>query len=112
MEKAYHFLYKTDEYILDLIDELGLGPKLKYFPSSVSTYYDGVLYPMMTPMDLIRFMPISFADRIRAGLTVLWLQRMPNWRRLSGITALDWLRRWAGRRVTDVILGTAAARQI
>jgi protoporphyrinogen oxidase len=54
-------------------------------------------------MDLIKFTPLSFVDRIRAGVTVLWLQRVPNWRRLSGVTALDWLRRWAGRRVTDVI---------
>ena len=112
VEKAYHFLYKTDEHILDLIDELGIGQKLKYFPSSVSTYYGGVLYPMMTPIDLIRFTPLSFVDRIRAGVTVLWLQRVPNWRRLSGVTALDWLRKWAGRRVTDVILGAAASWQV
>lgn len=103
VEKAYHFLYKTDEHILDLIDELGIGQKLNYFPSSVSTYYGGVLYPMMTPIDLMRFTPLGFVDRIRAGVTVLWLQRVPNWRRLSGVTALDWLRGWAGRRVTDVI---------
>ena len=103
VEKAYHFLYKTDDYILDLIEELGLRQKLKYFPSSVSTYYDGVLYPMMTPIDLMRFTPLNIVDRIRAGVTVLWLQRVSNWRRLSGITALDWLRAWAGRRVTDVI---------
>jgi protoporphyrinogen oxidase len=94
---------QTDEHIFDLIDELGIGQKLKYFPSSVSTYYGGVLYPMMTPIDLIRFRPLSFVDRIRAGVTVLWLQRVPNWRRLSGVTALDWLRGWDGRRVTDVI---------
>ena len=103
VEKAYHFLYKTDRYILSLVDELGLTDKLSFHPSSVSTYYDGVLYPMMTPIDLIRFTPISFINRIRAGITVLWLQRVRDWRKLSEITALEWLRRWAGRQVTDVI---------
>jgi len=103
VEKAYHFLYKTDEYILALVDELGLNDRLSFHRSSVSTYYDGVLYPMMSPTDLIRFTPISLVNRIRAGLTVLYLQRVRNWRSLSEITALEWLRRWAGREVTDVI---------
>jgi protoporphyrinogen oxidase len=103
VEKAYHFLYKTDEYILALVEELGLKEKLSFNRSSVSTYYDGVLYPMMSPVDLIKFTPLSLINRIRAGVTVLWLQRVKNWRALSEITALEWLRRWAGRQVTDVI---------
>lgn len=103
VEQAYHFLYKTDEYILALVDELGLSDKLTYHKSSVSTYYDDVVYPMMSPVDLIKFKPIGFIDRIRAGVTVLWLQKVKNWRKLSETTALEWLRKWAGRRVSDVI---------
>lgn len=103
VEQAYHFLYKTDEHILELVEELGLSDRLAYHKSSVSTYYDGTLYPMETPLDLLRFKPIGLVDRIRAGLTVLWLQRVKNWRKLSDITALEWLRKYAGRRVTDVI---------
>ncbi|MFN7163468.1 MAG: FAD-dependent oxidoreductase, partial [Hyphomonas sp.] len=47
--------------------------------------------------------PISFVDRIRAGVTVLYLQRVKNWRKLENITALEWLRKYAGRSVSDVI---------
>ncbi len=103
VEQAYHFLYKTDEYILALAEELGISDALTFHKSSVSTYYGDKLYPMMTPMDLVRFKPLSFINRIRAGVTVLWLQRVKNWRKLSTITALDWLRKYAGRQVTDVI---------
>lgn len=103
VEQAYHFLYKTDEYILGLVDELGLGDKLEYHKSSVSTYYDGKLYPMENPIDLIKFTPISFIDRIRAGVTVLWLQKEKNWKKLSTITAYDWLNKWAGKDVVRVI---------
>ena len=103
IEQAYHFLYKTDEFILAMVEELGLDDKLTFHKSSVSTYYGDTLYPMETPIDLIRFNPIGFFDRIRAGVTVLWLQRERNWRKLSKITALDWLRKYAGRAVTDVI---------
>lgn len=103
VEQAYHFLYKTDEYILALVDELGLTDALTYHKSSVSTYYNNKLYPMETPIDLIRFDPISFIDRIRAGVTVLYLQRVKDWKKLENITALEWLRKYAGRSVTDVI---------
>lgn len=103
VEQAYHFLYKTDEYILALVDELGLTDALTYHKSSVSTYYNDKLYPMETPIDLIRFDPISFIDRIRAGVTVLYLQRVKDWKKLENITALEWLRKYAGRAVTDVI---------
>ena len=103
VEHAYHFLYKTDEYILGLVKELGLEDKLTFHKSSVSTYYGDTLYPMETPIDLIRFKPISFIDRIRAGVTVLYLQRVKNWRKLENITALEWLRKYAGRSVSDVI---------
>jgi protoporphyrinogen oxidase len=103
VEQAYHFLYKTDDHILALTEELGFRDKLTYHKSSVSTYYDGTLYPMETPVDLIRFTPIGFLDRIRAGVTVLYLQKVKNWRALSDITALEWLRKYAGRAVTDVI---------
>lgn len=103
VEQAYHFLYTTDEYILAMVEELGLSDLLTYHKSSVSTYYDGTLYPMETPLDLIKFTPISFIDRIRAGVTVLYLQKVKNWRGLSNTTALAWLRKYAGRRVSDVI---------
>ncbi|KUJ85728.1 hypothetical protein AVO45_01710 [Ruegeria marisrubri] len=103
VEQAYHFLYKTDAHILSLVEELGLSDHLTYHKSSVSTYYDGTLYPMEKPIDLIRFKPLSLFNRIRAGVSVVWLQREKDWRKLSGTTALEWLRKYAGRQVTDVI---------
>lgn len=103
VEKAYHFLYRTDEYMLGLLDEINLKDQLTYHPSSVSTYYDDVLYPMMTPVDLIKFKPLKLVNRIRAGLTVLYLQNVKNWEKLTHITAIDWLRKYAGDEVVDVI---------
>lgn len=103
VEQAYHFLYKTDEYILALAEELGFRDTLTYHKSSVSTYYGDRLYPMETAVDLVKFTPLSFHNRVRAGLSVLYLQRVKDWRPLSKVTALEWLRKNAGRQVTDVI---------
>ena len=103
LERAYHFLYQTDEHIIALADELGIGDALEFHDSSVSTYYDGVLYPMMTPLDLLRFTPLSPLNRIRAGVSALMIQQVRNWEKLTDVTALEWLRKYAGRHVTDVI---------
>ena len=103
VEKAYHFLYKTDKHMIRLLEELGLRDKLTYYKSSVSTYYGSQLYPMMNPIDLIKFLPLKFHNRIRAGLVVLYLQNVKNWRKLAEISAMEWLTKFAGKQVTDVI---------
>lgn len=72
--KIYHFLYKTDADILGLLEELGIREKLVFHNSSVSTYYGGKLYPFMTPVDILRFTPLSFLNRIRFGVVGLYLQ--------------------------------------
>ena len=60
VERAYHFLYRTDEHMISLLEELGMRERLSYHRSSVSTFYDGTLYPMENPVDLLRFTPLSF----------------------------------------------------
>lgn len=36
---------------------------------------------MTTPLDLLKFKPLKFHDRIRAGLSILYLQKIKNWKR-------------------------------
>lgn len=103
IEKAYHFFYKTDWHLLGLAEELGLGDRAVFYPSSIATYYQGKLYPFMTAKDLLTFSPLPFWDRIRTGLVAVYLQRLKNWQPLSRVTAHDWLMRWAGRKTTEVI---------
>lgn len=103
VEMAYHFVYKTDNHMIALLKELGMEDDLSFYPSSISTYYKKKLYPMVSPLDLLKFTPLSFIDRIRAGLTVLYLQKVKNWQKLTSITAIDWLNKYAGTKVTSVI---------
>ena len=103
LERAYHFLYKTDQDIIELVEELNIREKLHFYNSSLATYYAGKLYPMMTPLDLVRFTPLSFLNRIRAGMVVLYLQYVKNWQKFTKITAYDWLLKWAGSHVTEII---------
>lgn len=103
LEMAYHFLYKTDKDIQQLLEELGIRDKLEFHDSSISTYYDGVLYPLMKPLDLLKFKPLGFFDRIRAGLVVLYLQFRKDWEDFRYVTAYDWMKKYAGKNVVRVI---------
>lgn len=103
LEKAYHFLYKTDRYMIDLAEEIGVGDTLHFYSSSVSLFYDGKLYPFMTPKDLLSFKPLSFFNRIRAGVIALYLGKVRRWEKFARVTAYDWMLRWGGKEVTRVI---------
>lgn len=103
LEKIWHFLYMTDSEALSLAEELGVRDKLVFHQSSVSTYYDGKLYPFMTPVDLLRFKPLSFINRLRTGVVGLYLQHIKNWEPLTRITAYEWMKKRAGKQATDII---------
>ncbi len=103
IEKVYHFLYMTDADALGLLEDLGVRDKLTFYDSSVSTYYDGTLFPFMTPKDLLTFTPLSLLDRIRTGAVAFYLQRCKNWKPLTKITAYDWMKKYAGKHATRII---------
>lgn len=99
LEVAYHHLFRTDSHIIQLLEELGLGHKLVWRPSSVAVIDHSQVYPFGGALDLLRFQPLAFRDRLRLGAVILALQRRKDWRSLVNITAADWMRRACGERV-------------
>ena len=105
LERGYHHLFTSDTDIVELIEEIGLGHRMRWVDSKVGTFHGGKIYDFVTPMDLLKFTPLSLVDRIRLGLVTLYLQRRKSWRELEAITAAEWLRKRAGKRVYDVFWG-------
>lgn len=105
LERGYHHWFTSDTDIVDLTREIGLGHQIRWIDSSVGTLWDGRIYPFVTPMDLMKFTPLSPLDRIRLGLTTLYLQRQKDFRKYEGITADEWLRRHSGKRGYEVFWG-------
>lgn len=103
LERVYHFLYTTDKYMIRMAEELGIGDKLHFYPSSIGAFYRGKLYPFTTAKDLLTFGPLNLVDRLRTGLTGIRLLLVKNWRPLTKVTAYEWLCKWNGRRATDLI---------
>ena len=70
IERYYHFICKGDDHLVDTLAELGLSDRLHWRDSRMAYFVDGRLYPFLTPLELLRFSPLSLADRIRAGAAV------------------------------------------
>ena len=103
LEKAYHHLFLTDTSILQLVDELGLNDRLIWCESSVGIYRGGRIYPFMSPADLLRYQPCSFAGRLRLGAAALYLKHKKNWRGLAAQPAHDWMTAWCGRSAMESV---------
>ena len=106
LERGYHHWFRSDTHIVDLVHEIGLGHKVAWIESKVGFFYDGTIHRFTTPMDLLRFKPLSLLERIRLGMVTVYLQRQKYWpRKWEGVTAESWIKKYAGQRVYDVVWG-------
>ena len=103
LERFYHHLFTSDRHIIQLIDELGLSPRMRWIDSKVGLFHGDKVYDFVTPLDLLRFTPLSLPNRLWAGFIALYLQRQTNWRKYEGITAKEWLEKHAGKSVYNAI---------
>lgn len=103
LEKAYHHLFTTDSSMLALVRELGLASELIMCTDSKALYHAGRFYPFTTPLDLLRFTPLSFLNRLRFGFITLYLTHIPNWKHFIPLSAATWLKKWYGAQAYAVV---------
>src|SRR4051794_40701905 len=75
LERYYHHLFTSDRDIAELYAEVGLPEAIEWLPSSVGFFCEGRNHPFTSPLDLLRFSPLSPRSRLRMGLAALRLQR-------------------------------------
>jgi protoporphyrinogen oxidase len=104
IERYYHHLFTSDKDMADLCAEIGC--ELETWPSSVSIFRNGKLHPFTTPMDLLRFKPMSPIARLRMGLGALWLQqRAHSVEPYEPITIREWVERVMGKQAWEHVWG-------
>ena len=103
LERGYHHLFMSDTHMVDLIHELGLGHKLAWIESKVGFYHGGKIWKFASPVDLLKFTPLSLFDRLRLGLVTLYLQKTKKGLKFEGTTAAEWLQKRVGKRAYEVV---------
>ncbi len=102
LERYYHFICRGDDDLVDTVERLGLESRLRWRRSRMAYFVDGRLYPFLTPLDLVRFRPLTLADRIRAGLALRRARRMRESDRAPR-RAVAWLHEMFGDEACRVI---------
>jgi protoporphyrinogen oxidase len=103
LEKFYHHWFTNDRYVMELIKELNKQDQVLLRSTCTGMYYAHNFFKLSTPVDLLKFSPLPFTDRIRLGLLALQARNIKNWRPLEERTATDWLRDLGGKRVYRLV---------
>ena len=101
IERYYHFVCKADRTTFDLLDELGIGGKMRWVPTSMGYYIDGALYPWGDPVSLLKFPKLNIVEKLRYGAMMFFATKRSDWRSLETVSAKDWITRWCGRAVYE-----------
>ncbi len=94
LESFYHHLFMVDKPLLELVAEIGLQDSLLWKESPMGFFCNGSMYGFGTPADLLRFSPLSFLDRLKFGLSVLYFKKLNNWEKLDSIPIEEWFRKY------------------
>jgi protoporphyrinogen oxidase len=109
LEKFYHHWFTSDVYISELVEELGEADRVVYHPTNTGMYHANRMFRLSTPLDVLRFTPLPFLDRLRMAKVAIAARLVRDWRVLEEITAEQWLRRICGDRVYEVVWGPLLA---
>lgn len=103
LEKYYHHFFKSDINLLKLLDELDLDKNILWLQSKMGYFTDNKIWDFGTPVSLLKFNPLNFADKIKFGLSVLKIMSINDWISLEDITAEKWIIKNAGINVFNKI---------
>lgn len=103
LERFYHCMLPTDQWLIAWLRELGLESELLWRRVGMGFMHKKRVYPMGTPMDLLRFSPLSITERLRLGMMGLRAKRNGASPVLDHIPVADWIRAQVGDRAFDIL---------
>ncbi|RXK51816.1 NAD(P)/FAD-dependent oxidoreductase [Halorientalis pallida] len=71
IEKFYHHLSKSEETIVELAEELGLGDRIEWRIGKNAYYVDGVVHPLDTAWEILAYPHLSLYDKFRLAMLTM-----------------------------------------
>lgn len=103
VDRFYHAILSSDSHLRQLASELGITDQMRFNETRMGFYYKGKIHSMNNIVEFLRFPPLSWIDRFRLGLTVLYAQFVRDWRQLESVSVDKWLVALSGQRTFDNI---------
>jgi protoporphyrinogen oxidase len=101
LEKHYHHWFYSDFAVRNLAKET--GQKYVYLPTKTSTFIDGSIYQLDSPLSLMLFNKLSLQDRIRTAAVLTYLKLTPFWKSLEKASAQQFLTKYNGQKVWETL---------
>jgi protoporphyrinogen oxidase len=98
LERFYHHWFTNDRFLMELAAELKLADALVFRHARTGIYYANSIFRLSSPLDVLRFQPLSIGDRLRLGMVLLAARSVRQWQDLDDKTAAAWLRQICGEK--------------
>jgi protoporphyrinogen oxidase len=79
VERFYHHLSKSEETIVELAEDLGLGDAVEWRIGKNAYYVDGVVHPLDTPWQILAYPHMSLYDKFRLGMLTTGVDVRGGW---------------------------------
>ncbi|WP_262029297.1 NAD(P)/FAD-dependent oxidoreductase [Microvirga sp. Mcv34] len=103
LERFYHHWFSNDQHVVNMVRELNLEEQVVLRPTRTGMYYTKNFFKLSSPIDVLRFTPLSLINRIRLGLVVPRARAVKNWMKLENVTAREWLIQTCGKEVFRIV---------
>jgi protoporphyrinogen oxidase len=103
LERFYHHWFTNDRHIVELVRALGCEHQIVARPSRTGLYYNRSHFRLSTPLDLLRFTPLSLMNRARLGLLLFKVRGVRDWRAIEHLNVREWLVPLCGAEVYRVV---------
>lgn len=99
IERFYHCLLPSDRHLLSLLERVGLAGEVVWRPTGMGFMVRRRVFPLNSALDLLRFEPLTLAERLRLGWMGLRVRAKGAPAELDAVTVRDWVTREAGAAV-------------
>ncbi|CAB4335846.1 unannotated protein [freshwater metagenome] len=103
VEKFYHHWFNNDLFVPELVKELGLEGDITLHATQTGMYFNGRIWKLSSPLDVLRFEALSLVDRIRLGLLVFQVRKVKDWKKIEHLSVREWLEPLCGSKVYKVV---------
>ncbi len=107
LERAYHHLFANDDDILNFAKEIGFNKIFFQAPETASLYSNQKnnfqIFPLDTPVDLLKFPYLNIVDKLRAGMVIVLLKLSPFLSIYEKQTSQEFLQKTMGEKVWNIL---------
>lgn len=101
IERYYHFVCRSDFATFALMEELGIGDRMRWVPTSMGNFINGALHRWGDPVALLRAPFLNPVEKLRYGLFAFAATKRGGPGALENLRARDWITAWCGQGVWD-----------